>query len=96
MKKTVNQSDFIKSFENRDNFTRKGLINLFNYFEELDKYMELDAIAICCEYSEYSSIRELKAYYGIPFENKEDIKEYLENRTEVIIFKNDCIIIRDF
>ena len=98
MKTTVTKNDFIKAFENRNNFTRKGLINLFNYFEEieLEDDVELDVIAICCEYTEYCSIQELKECYNIPFVAKKAIKKYLEEKTTVLSFEDDSIIIRDF
>ena len=59
MKKTINFYDFRKAFENYDrldNFSYDGLQALFDYFEEIeidcDMEIELDVIAICCEYSE--------------------------------------------
>ena len=99
MKKTVTKTDFIKEFEGIDNFTRKGLIKLFNYFEELEEQIDeeiiLDPIAICCMYNEYGNIEELKQDYNLP-EGLEQIKEFLDNRTEIVSFEDDCIIIQAF
>ena len=59
MKITINQYDFAKEFKDygRENqFTIKALFILFDYFTEYEqetkKEIELDVIAICCEYTE--------------------------------------------
>jgi hypothetical protein len=57
MKTTVTLSDFRDAFracDRQDQFSYEALGLLFNYFEELDPDMELDPIAICCDYSEDS------------------------------------------
>lgn len=60
MKMTVYSSDFRNQFQaiRPDNFSYEGLELLYDYFEELDPDMELDVIAICCDYEEahYSDI----------------------------------------
>jgi len=59
MKKTINQIDFAQAFKDygRENqFTIKALDILFDYLEQLEsdlnEQMELDVIAICCDYTE--------------------------------------------
>ena len=88
MKKTVNFYDFRKEFEEMDkgdNFSYAGLEALFNYFEEYEaatsEEIELDVIAICCEFTEYASVDE---YYG------EDgyVIEDIEHDHEVIRIPN--------
>lgn len=77
MKKTIDSYDFRKEFANMDradNFSNSALDILFNYYEEIDENMELDVIAICCDWTEYSQ-EELKADYGY----KLDYDEWLEN-----------------
>jgi len=57
MIQTVNNSDFHNAFNSMDRgnqFSYEALNMLFNYFEEFDPEIELDVIAICCEYSEMS------------------------------------------
>ena len=95
MKKTISKSEFIKEFDehNRgDNFSIQGREALFNYLESLEEdtgsEIELDIIAICCEYSEYDNFEELKKDYDI-----EDMKE-LEENTSVIIINSDSFIIQ--
>ena len=77
-----------------DQFSYEGLDVLFNYLEELSEDtgepVELDVIALCCEYYE-SSINEIIAQYNIDTsyiegdedEIKEMVREYLEYKTLV-------------
>ena len=101
MKKTITQDEFKQEFKasNRDNqFSSYALEKLFDYFEELEEAageeIEFDLIAICCEYTEFASIEELKSNYSIP--DNEDVHEWLEERTSVICFEEDCILIQNF
>jgi hypothetical protein len=62
MKITVSVDDFCEAFRKYgrgDNFTRAGLFALFDYLESYEQdtgeEVELDPIAICCDYSEYAS-----------------------------------------
>jgi hypothetical protein len=58
MKQTVTRETFHAAFRNLrpDNFTYLGLNELFNYLQELENdtgsEIELDVIAICCDFSE--------------------------------------------
>ena len=60
IKQTVTESDFRDAFASirPDNFTYEGLGALYEYLEELSEDtgedIELDVIAICCDYTEYS------------------------------------------
>jgi hypothetical protein len=51
-------ADFFKKSCRADNFSYSGLCALYEYLEECDPDMELDVIAICCDWSEYDSARE--------------------------------------
>ena len=98
MIKTVNQWQFIDEFQRTrpDNFSRLGLLELFDYFEMIEdstgEQIELDIIAICCEYSEYESLEEFQADYGSEYESIDDI----ERETEVIRIDDDSFIIAQF
>ena len=62
MKQTVNLHDFRQAFSNMDRgtqFSYEGLETIYNYLEEIDSEMELDVIAICCDFSQ-CSLREFK------------------------------------
>ena len=59
MIKTITEWDFFNSFDqvNRSsNFTVAGRKALFEMLEELNPEMELDPIAICCDFTEYASL----------------------------------------
>jgi len=93
MKQNVTFSDFIDAFRGRGNqFTYDGLALLFDYLESYEQDtgedLELDVVALCCDYAE-STAAELIDQYDI-FENGEPededevkaaIIEYLENET---------------
>ena len=69
MKQTIGFSQFTDAFrgaDRKDNFSYDGLKALFAYIEELEESMgeeiELDVIALCCDYSEDSIESVLKNY----------------------------------
>ena len=90
MKKTLSLYDFQdewQKWEDRKNtFSYDGKIALFNYLEEYEEStgeeIELDIIALCCDYTEYDNLADLQANY-------QDIGsvEDLENNTMVIRFE---------
>lgn len=83
MKTTVSVYDFRREFESirPNNFSYEGLTVLFDYLEELeadcDSEMELDVIALCCDFSEdhYSDIA---SNYEIDLSDCEDEEEELQ------------------
>ena len=83
MIKTLNEYDFRRAFETLrpENFSYEGLGILFNYFEELEEGIgepiELDVIAICCDYSE-ETVEEIAKNYSIDLSDCEDSDEKLE------------------
>ena len=94
----IDEYDFVKAFEEirPNNFSRTGLFALYDYFEQLEEDIgnpiELDVIAICCEYSEYESLEEFQEDYGDDYESIEDI----ELETTVIPVDDDGFIILQF
>tara|TARA_R110000823_G_scaffold201784_2_gene332679 strand:- start:7256 stop:7552 length:297 start_codon:yes stop_codon:yes gene_type:complete len=98
MKQSITQSDFIDAFHNcgrGEQFTYDGLKALYDFLEEMnegsDFEYELDVIALCCEFTEYSDFEELQENYS----NIED-REELENSTLVINVGVDSFIIQNF
>ena len=87
MKTTINKSQFRDSFIRMDrqaNFSYEALGLLFDYFEDLDEDMELDVIAICCEYVEMTP-EELAESYDLPEDADDDaIYNWLSEQTQVI------------
>lgn len=71
MIKTVNFAGFCDAFQNMgrgEQFTYNGKRALFDYLEEYEEStgekVELDVIALCCEYAEYKSALECAKDYG--------------------------------
>lgn len=94
---TVFLHDFRQAFVDAgrgDQFTYKGLAILFDYLEELSddigEPIELDVIALCCDYEE-SHYSDIADYYDIDLseaggnESEEFgiVLDYLENNTSV-------------
>ena len=61
MYQTVTNYDFHDAFRDagREDFSYEALDELFEYYEQLEQeigeQIELDPVAICCEWSEYES-----------------------------------------
>ena len=105
MIQTITEWDFVKSFDDVNratNFTVAGRKALFEMLEELSPDMELDPIAICCEFTEYSSLQEWKQDYGYdPVTDEEDedddyALDYLRDQTMVLELDNGGLIIQAY
>lgn len=106
MIQTINFSQFLDSFSDtyKNNFSYAGKRALFDYLEELEESIgepiELDTIALCCEYSEYESALDCIKDAGYDYEpdgddeaeKEADALEWLENQTTVIQFEGGIII----
>jgi hypothetical protein len=97
MKMTIELSDFRTQFElyNRtENFSYDGLRALFEYLEDYEdctgEEIELDVIALCCDYTEYESLESFQHDYG-----KEDYPdlESIADATVLIEIDSDRFII---
>ena len=70
MKTNVSQYDFTEAFRaiRPDNFSYDGLKALFEYLEQwgedTGEEVELDVIALCCEFTEYENLAEFQDNYG--------------------------------
>ena len=94
----ISEYDFIRAFEQvrPDNFSRAGLSALYEYLEQLEEDIgnpiELDVIAICCEYAEYESLEEFQEDYGEDYQSIDEIEQV----TTVITVDDDGFIILQF
>tara|TARA_R110000772_G_scaffold171124_1_gene283124 strand:- start:45 stop:347 length:303 start_codon:yes stop_codon:yes gene_type:complete len=96
---TTDVHDFRQAFidYNRgDQFTPSALTALFEWLEEFAEDTgtpyELDVIALCCEFTEYSDLAEIQANYsGTELDTIDD----LQDQTFVIEFDGG-ILIQDF
>ena len=93
--KTFNETDFVDEFKacnRQDNFSKEGLRILFESLEQLASdcgtNIEIDVIALCCEYDE-DSIVNLISLYDIDVtdcnddEKIEVVEDYLQYNTFV-------------
>lgn len=110
MKTTVNFSQFCDSFSDQytNNFTYAGKRALFDYLEQYEEEtgeeLELDPVALCCEYTQYDDLEEFNAQYnGLKGDDNNEANENwysmkdLQERTTVIeIEGSESFIIADF
>lgn len=101
MKQNINFSQFCDSFSDsyKDNFSYYGKKALFeyleNYEEDTGEDIELDTVALCCDYTEYENALECATEYGFTTDEtdksdkEEEARLWLEDRTQVIEFQND-------
>ena len=96
MKQTINQSAFIDAFHAHDRYDQFGysaLCSLFDYLEDIDEDIELDVIALCCDYS-VDTVDDIANNYSIDIEELDEdeardaVLEYLNENTSVI--DSDC------
>ena len=69
---TINENQFIDAFRTwdtyKDAFSYEGLKALYEELEQVSECMdsnqvELDVVAICCDYTEYKNFKELQSDY---------------------------------
>lgn len=100
MKTNVSRYNFKRAFVDagrEDEFSYEALSLLFDYMEQIEdsigEEIELDVIAICCEYSE-NTLLEIAANYwdrescdNIPHDEddfRDTIRDYLEANTTIV------------
>ena len=94
-----------------NHFSYEGFNALYDYLDEysdeMDKPFEVDVIALCCDFTEYSGWEELYNNYSYSYNNEietfeeleknnglDDFKEWVQDRTtviEVTNYKNDIV-----
>jgi len=108
MKQTLNQESFVQAFEDMfraKQFSRQGLVALFDYFEQYEQdtgeQLELDVIAICCEYSE-DTAAEIADSYSIDIEGLNEaeietaVRGFLEDHTTLVSEDRGVFIYQQF
>jgi hypothetical protein len=93
MKTTISHAsefrDAFRQANRQDQFSYEALNMLYEYFEDVDPDMELDVIAICCEYSE-DTLEDIANNYRIDLvdvdeEDQADfVRNYLEAHTVMV------------
>jgi len=102
MKETVTLSTFRDAFRtmNRnDHFSYEGLAVLFHdltqYEEDCGQELELDVIAICCDFQEYT-LEEANRDYSWDFETLDELAEHLHDETHVCGTPDKTVIFQCF
>ena len=91
MKLTISHAsqfrDEFRQAGRQDQFSYEALNMLYEYFEDIDPDMELDVVAVCCDYSE-DDWANIADNYGIEYENDTDgldaVRKYLEENTSLV------------
>jgi hypothetical protein len=89
----INSGEFMQAFHRFDRYAQFGyeaLTALYEYFEEVNPEMELDVIAICCDYS-HDSAEDIAQDYNIDLTDCEDdeekaekVREWLNENTSIV------------
>ena len=83
MKQTLDVTDFRRAFRTMDRYDQFGYETLgliFDYLEEVDPDMELDVIAVCCDYS-VNSVEDIAAAYSI---DADDVVDFLNDKSYIV------------
>lgn len=101
MKKTISYSNFVDEFlahGRKDQFSYDGKRALFDYLEQLEsdlvEEIELDVVALCCEYTEFEDINEYNSQYNQEFASIDELED--AGLTTVIRVGNNGLIIQDY
>ena len=99
MIQTINKSEFTSAFHRAgrgDQFSYEGLIALYDYLEDYEdstgEQIELDVIALCCDYTEYEDLEAFQEDYGDDYRSIDEIGQ----ATTVIMFAGTSFIIQNF
>jgi len=100
MKTNVSQYDFERAFSDmgrKDQFSYAGLNALYDYItqleEDIGEEIELDVIALCCDYSEFDDLAAFQSDYDAG--DYPDMESIYDNTT-VIPFGVESFIIQQF
>jgi hypothetical protein len=99
------QEEFKKFSDRGDTFTPAGYDAIFDYLEESGEDIELDVIALCCDFCEFGTAKEAMEDYApdelaefIADHSDEDkieelCAEYIQENYSVIVTRNDTYIV---
>ena len=82
MKQTIDVYGFRRAFERtdrKDQFSLRGLTALFDWLEEYEEdtgeEVELDVIALCCDYSEFDDLEDFQKQYSYDYDDMESVEQ---------------------
>ena len=108
MKDTMTEFSFCdwfqKSAERKNQFSYEGLRALYEYLinleDDIGEEFEFDPIALCCEYTEYESLKDFQEQHGHHDDNSYPSPytvDEIRNFTQVIEIPNsDRFIVQNF
>ena len=95
MYQTVNVHSFREAFKmmgRQNQFSYDGLEVLFDYLDDFEPNVELDVIAICCDFEEFT-FEDMRGTEDLDDDaSEEEILEYLESVTTVVGTTDDSVI----
>ena len=98
MYKTLTTGQIVDALRDDSNpWSYAGAEALAEYLEDLEEStgqeMELDAVAIRCDFAEYSTaVAAIRDYCGDEMDDEEEALEYLRERTLVVEFAGGVIV----
>ena len=102
MYQAVNIQNFRNAFQaygRQDQFSYSALEEIFEYLEQYEEdtgeIIELDVIAICCEFNE-ADLDEINQNYGKSFESLDEANEWLVEQTSIVGYTENTIIYQAF
>jgi len=102
MYQSINLHDFREAFRNygrSNNFSYDGLEILFDgleqYEEDTGTAIELDVIALCCEYNE-ADLDEINQDYQQEFVDLDEAMEWLQDQTWIVGYTAETVIYQTF
>ena len=103
---TITLSSFVGAFQRMsrgEQFSHSALEALFDFYDSLGEDVELDPIAICCDWCEYGSALEAALEYGYEpdsdldaEEQGEDATDWLADRTFVLPADSGSVVVASF
>jgi hypothetical protein len=85
--------DAFSDMNRADNFTYEALKELYEYYDNIGEDIELDVIAICCDWSEMSE-EDIRKEYDL--EEDDDVDSYLSNGTTYYALSNGNYLFQVF
>lgn len=109
MKRTINEYEFLRTFEEwtandrNTQFSREALIEIFDILTEWEEgtgeELELDVVSICCSFTEYDNLREAAAQYDIDlndYQDDDDLFDELNTYASVWnIYKSERVLVQE-
>ena len=92
---TTEQSVQILLQDEYASWSYNGAFALCEYLDEIDPEMEMDVVAIRCDFHEYSCPLEAASAYGFKCTRESEALSYLQDKTTVVVF-NGGIIVQEF